>query len=127
MVFTAFFILVILGITHRRAPGLSPLAIGLALTLIHLVSIPVTNTSVNPARSTAVAFSAENWAVRQLWLFWVAPLVCSRCSARSSGTHSSPPRTEQALGRSRRQPRRASHACHLRTRATGVKPLERLN
>ena len=68
--------MVILGTTHRRAPGgFAPLAIGLALTLIHLVSIPVTNTSVNPARSTAVAFFAETGAVGQLWLFWVAPLI----------------------------------------------------
>ena len=68
--------MVILGTTHRNAPGgFAPLAIGLALTLIHLVSIPVTNTSVNPARSTAVAFFAETGAVGQLWLFWVAPLI----------------------------------------------------
>ena len=73
---TAGFLIVILGTTHRNAPaGFAPLAIGLALTLIHLVSIPVTNTSVNPARSTAVAFFAQNGALGQLWLFWVAPLI----------------------------------------------------
>jgi aquaporin Z len=73
---TGFFLIVILGSTSRAAPaGFAPLAIGLALTLIHLISIPVTNTSVNPARSTAVAFFAQTGAAQQLWLFWVAPLV----------------------------------------------------
>lgn len=76
IVMTAIFVFVILGSTDRRAPaGFAPIAIGLALTLIHLVSIPVTNTSVNPARSTAVAFFAGGSAPGQLWLFWVAPLV----------------------------------------------------
>ena len=76
VVMTAGFLVVILGATDRRAPaGLAPLAIGLALTLIHLVSIPVTNTSVNPARSTGVALFAGGWALAQLWAFWVAPLV----------------------------------------------------
>ena len=76
MVLTAGFLLVILGSTSPKAPaGFAGIAIGLALTLIHLVSIPVTNTSVNPARSTAVAFFAETGAVGQLWLFWVAPLL----------------------------------------------------
>jgi aquaporin Z len=76
VVLTAGFLLVILGATSPKAPmGFAGLAIGLALTLIHLVSIPVTNTSVNPARSTAVAFFAETGAVGQLWLFWVAPLI----------------------------------------------------
>ena len=76
IVLTALFLIVILGTTHKNAPsGFAPLAIGLALTLIHLVSIPVTNTSVNPARSTAVAFFAETGALGQLWLFWVAPLA----------------------------------------------------
>ena len=76
LVLTAGFLIVILGTTHRNAPaGFAPLAIGMALTLIHLVSIPVTNTSVNPARSTAVAFFAETGAVGQLWLFWLAPLL----------------------------------------------------
>ncbi|MBM9401707.1 aquaporin Z [Gluconacetobacter azotocaptans] len=73
---TAFFLLVILGSTSSAAPaGFAPLAIGLALTLIHLISIPVTNTSVNPARSTAVAFFAQTAALGQLWLFWLAPLA----------------------------------------------------
>ena len=73
---TAIFLIVILGVTRRGAPvGFAPIAIGLALTLIHLISIPVTNTSVNPARSTAVAFFATNGALGQLWMFWVAPLV----------------------------------------------------
>jgi aquaporin Z len=76
VVMTAGFLLVIMGSTDERAPrGLAPVAIGLCLTLIHLVSIPVTNTSVNPARSTAVALYAGGWAVQQLWLFWVAPIV----------------------------------------------------
>jgi aquaporin Z len=76
IVMTLMFLVVILGATDRRAPpGFAPLAIGLALTLIHLISIPVTNTSVNPARSTGVAIYAGGWAVAQLWLFWVAPVV----------------------------------------------------
>jgi aquaporin Z len=76
VVMTAFFLIVILGATDKRAPaGMAPLAIGLALTLIHLVSIPVTNTSVNPARSTGVALFAGGWAIQQLWMFWVAPVV----------------------------------------------------
>jgi aquaporin Z len=75
-VMTFMFVLVILGATSPRAPaGFAPLAIGLTLTLIHLVSIPVTNTSVNPARSTAAAIFQGDWAVHQLWAFWVAPLV----------------------------------------------------
>ena len=76
IVLTAFFLLIILGSTDERAPkGFAPIAIGLGLTLIHLISIPVTNTSVNPARSTAVAVFVGGWAVRQLWLFWLAPIV----------------------------------------------------
>lgn len=76
VVMTAFFLIVILGATDKRAPaGMAPLAIGLALTLIHLISIPVTNTSVNPARSTGVALFVGDWAVHQLWLFWVAPVL----------------------------------------------------
>nr|WP_314084974.1 aquaporin Z [uncultured Shinella sp.] len=76
VVLTAFFLLIILGSTHGRAPvGFAPIAIGLGLTLIHLVSIPVTNTSVNPARSTGVALFAETAALSQLWLFWVAPVL----------------------------------------------------
>jgi len=76
VVMTMFFLLVILGATDKRAPaGFAPIPIGLALTLIHLISIPVTNTSVNPARSTGVALFVGDWAVGQLWLFWVAPIV----------------------------------------------------
>ncbi|NMG36630.1 aquaporin Z [Azoarcus sp. TTM-91] len=76
VVLTALFLIVILGATDRRAPaGFAPIAIGLCLTLIHLISIPVTNTSVNPARSTAVALYVGDWAVAQLWLFWLAPIV----------------------------------------------------
>ncbi|WP_448505872.1 aquaporin Z [Immundisolibacter sp.] len=76
VVMTMFFLLVILGATDKRAPaGFAPIAIGLALTLIHLISIPVTNTSVNPARSTGVALFVGDWAVDQLWLFWVAPIA----------------------------------------------------
>jgi aquaporin Z len=76
IVMTAGFLVVILGATDKRAPaGFAPLAIGLALALIHLVSIPVTGTSVNPARSTGVALYAADWAVSQLWLFWVAPIA----------------------------------------------------
>ena len=76
VVMTMMFLLVILGATDKRAPqGLAPVAIGLCLTLIHLISIPVTNTSVNPARSTGVAFFVGDWAVAQLWLFWVAPII----------------------------------------------------
>jgi aquaporin Z len=73
---TAFFVFVILGSTDKRAPqGLAPIAIGLCLTLIHLVDIPITNASVNPARSTGPAIFVGGWAVRQLWLFWVAPII----------------------------------------------------
>ncbi|MFB9951791.1 aquaporin Z [Rhizobium puerariae] len=76
VVLTGFFIFIILGATGPKAPaGFAPIAIGLALTLIHLISIPVTNTSVNPARSTGVAVIAGGWALGQLWLFWVAPIV----------------------------------------------------
>jgi len=76
VVMTTVFLFVILGATDKRAPvGLAPIAIGLCLTLIHLVSIPVTNTSVNPARSTGVAVYVGGWAVAQLWLFWIAPIV----------------------------------------------------
>ena len=73
---TFMFLIVILGTTHRRAPvGFAGLAIGLALTLIHLISIPVTNTSVNPARSTGPAIFVGGWALAQLWLFWLAPIA----------------------------------------------------
>src|SRR5690606_9228084 len=76
VVMTMMFLLVILGATDKRAPqGFAPLAIGMTLTLIHLISIPVTNTSVNPARSTGVGVFVGGWAVAQLWLFWVAPIV----------------------------------------------------
>jgi len=76
VVMTMMFLLVIMGSTDKRAPaGFAPLAIGLALTLIHLISIPVTNTSVNPARSTGVAVFAGGWALAQLWAFWVAPIL----------------------------------------------------
>ncbi|HEX7789371.1 MAG TPA: aquaporin Z [Afipia sp.] len=73
---TAIFLFIIMGATHGKAPaGFAPLAIGLALVLIHLVSIPVTNTSVNPARSTGPALFVGGWAIQQLWLFWVAPII----------------------------------------------------
>jgi aquaporin Z len=76
VVMTMMFLIVILGATDKRAPqGFAPIAIGLCLTLIHLISIPVTNTSVNPARSTGVAVFVGDWAVAQLWLFWVAPII----------------------------------------------------
>ena len=76
VVMTMMFLFIILGVTDKRAPqGFAPLAIGLTLTLIHLISIPVTNTSVNPARSTGVALYVGDWALSQLWLFWVAPIV----------------------------------------------------
>jgi len=76
IVMTAMFLVIILGATDRRAPaGFAPIAIGLGLTLIHLISIPVTNTSVNPARSTSQALFVGGWALEQLWLFWVAPIV----------------------------------------------------
>lgn len=76
IVMTAFFLFVIMGATDKKAPAaMAPIAIGLCLTLIHLISIPVTNTSVNPARSTGVALFAGDWAISQLWLFWVAPVI----------------------------------------------------
>jgi len=76
IVMTFMFLIIILGSTDKRAPaGLAPIAIGLGLTLIHLISIPITNTSVNPARSTGVAIFQGGWAVSQLWLFWVAPII----------------------------------------------------
>ncbi len=76
IVMTFFFLIIILGATHPQAPkGFAPIAIGLGLTLIHLVSIPVTNTSVNPARSTGPALVVGGWALQQLWLFWVAPII----------------------------------------------------
>lgn len=76
VVMTLMFLVIIMGATDKRAPqGFAPIAIGLALTLIHLISIPVTNTSVNPARSTGVAIYVGGWALSQLWLFWVAPIL----------------------------------------------------
>ncbi|MFK8066735.1 MAG: aquaporin Z [Gammaproteobacteria bacterium] len=76
IVMTFMFLIIILGATDKRAPqGFAPIAIGLGLTLIHLISIPVTNTSVNPARSTGVAIFQGDWAISQLWLFWVAPII----------------------------------------------------
>jgi aquaporin Z len=76
VVMTLMFLVIILGATDKRAPqGFAPIAIGLGLTLIHLISIPVTNTSVNPARSTGVAIYVGGWAIAQLWLFWIAPII----------------------------------------------------
>jgi aquaporin Z len=76
VVMTLMFLVIILGATDKRAPkGFAPIAIGLGLTLIHLISIPVTNTSVNPARSTGVAVFVGGWAVAQLWMFWIAPIL----------------------------------------------------
>ena len=76
VVMTAMFLFIIMGATHGKAPaGFAPLAIGLALVMIHLVSIPVTNTSVNPASSTGPALFVGGWALAQLWMFWVAPLI----------------------------------------------------
>jgi aquaporin Z len=92
VVLTAFFLFIILGSTDKRVPtGFAPIPIGLALTLIHLISIPVTNTSVNPARSTGVAVFAGGWALTQLWLFWVAPIVgavIGACAYRLIGDES---------------------------------------
>ena len=86
IVLTMIFIMVIMGATDDRAPaGMAPLAIGLCLTLIHLISIPVTNTSVNPARSTGVAVFAGGWALAQLWLFWVAPIIGGFLGAKLYG------------------------------------------
>lgn len=83
VVMTAMFLIVIMGATDKRAPqGFAPLAIGLCLTLIHLISIPVTNTSVNPARSTGVAVFVGTWATAQLWAFWIAPIVGAVIGAR---------------------------------------------
>lgn len=76
IVMTMMFLFIIMGATDKRAPkGFAPIAIGLGLTLVHLISIPITNTSVNPARSTGVAVFAGGWAISQLWLFWVAPII----------------------------------------------------
>jgi aquaporin Z len=92
VVCTAFFLLVILGSTDERAPkGFAPIAIGLVLTLIHLISIPVTNTSVNPARSTGPALFVGGWALGQLWLFWVAPILGAMVGAVISNSFFSAP------------------------------------
>ena len=106
VVMTMFFLLVILGATDKRAPaGFAPIAIGLALTLIHLISIPVTNTSVNPARSTGVALFVGDWAIGQLWLFWIAPIVGAlvgawtyRFIASEEAEHAQPLVVPAALG-----------------------------
>jgi aquaporin Z len=87
IVMTFFFIIIIMGATHGRAPaGFAPIAIGLGLTLIHLISIPVTNTSVNPARSTGPALVVGGWALQQLWLFWVAPIIGAVIAGLASRT-----------------------------------------
>lgn len=100
IVLTAFFLLVILGATSKAAPaGFAPLAIGLSLTLIHLISIPVTNTSVNPARSTAAAIFAQTGAIWQLWLFWLAPLVGAALGAIIWRTILAPGEAPEKLGR----------------------------
>jgi aquaporin Z len=88
IVMTMFFLLVIMGATDKRAPaGFAPIAIGLCLTLVHLFSVPVTNASVNPARSTAVAVFVGDWATAQLWLFWVAPIIGGVLGALSLSLH----------------------------------------
>ena len=98
VVMTFMFLMIILGSTDRRAPqGFAPIAIGLGLTLIHLISIPVTNTSVNPARSTGPALFVGGWALQQLWLFWVAPIVGAAMAGR---------RVQGAAGRRRPRNRR---------------------
>lgn len=102
VVMTLFFLVVILGATDKRAPaGFAPIAIGLALTLIHLISIPVTNTSVNPARSTGVAVFVGDWAVGQLWLFWLAPIAGALLGAavyRFIGSEESAPQAARPAG-----------------------------
>ncbi len=104
VVLTCFFLLVILGSTDERAPkGFAPIAIGLCLTLIHLISIPVTNTSVNPARSTGPALFVHGWALSQLWLFWVAPILGAIIGGVISNTffttHQPPIREEMSRDR----------------------------
>jgi aquaporin Z len=99
VVLTGFFLYVILGATDGRAPvGFAPIAIGLALTLIHLISIPVTNTSVNPARSTGVALFTDSWALGQLWLFWVAPLIGAALAGATYAMITGERRTAQIEG-----------------------------
>ena len=100
VVLTAAFLVIILGSTSAAAPaGFAPIAIGLGLTLIHLISIPVTNTSVNPARSTAVAFFAQNGAMGQLWLFWLAPLIGGAIGAAIWSFVLSPGESPRGIGR----------------------------
>jgi len=99
---TFMFLMIILGSTDTRAPkGLAPLAIGFGLTLIHLISIPVTNTSVNPARSTGPALFVGGWAIQQLWLFWLAPIVGAALAGLAysffAGTPEAEPKTEPAM------------------------------
>ena len=98
---TFMFLIIILGTTHQRAPvGFAGLAIGLGLTLIHLISIPVTNTSVNPARSTATALFVGGWALQQLWLFWLAPVVGGALAGvRPHGSSRSPVEEPPVTGR----------------------------
>jgi aquaporin Z len=99
IVLTAFFLLIILGATDGRAPvGFAPIAIGLGLTLVHLISIPVDNTSVNPARSTGVAFFAGGWALGQLWLFWLAPIVGAAIAGVSYARITGEPRGAEITG-----------------------------
>ena len=121
VVLTFFFLMIIMGATDRRAPsGFAPIAIGLGLTLIHLIGIPVTNLSVNPARSTGPAIFVGGWALAQLWLFWVAPIIGGlrsgeRCTLRSSSQEpqrrrpKQPARPKQQLHRAKViRPRRSS-------------------
>jgi aquaporin Z len=97
IVLTFMFLTIILGSTDRRAPqGFAPIAIGLGLTLIHLIGIPVTNTSVNPARSTGPALFAGGWAIEQLWLFWLAPLVGAAIAGVAYGALAGEPAAERA-------------------------------
>lgn len=96
VVMTFMFLMIILGSTDKRAPaGLAPIAIGLGLTLIHLISIPVTNTSVNPARSTGPAIFAGGWALAQLWLFWLAPIVGAALAGVTYSWLAAEPKSEQ--------------------------------
>ena len=96
LVFTFMFLMIILGSTDKRAPnGLAPIAIGLGLTLIHLISIPVTNTSVNPARSTGPAIFVGGWALSQLWLFWVAPIIGAALAGVTYSWLAAEPKSEQ--------------------------------
>lgn len=129
VVMTMFFLLIVLGATDKRAPaGFAPIAIGLALTLIHLISIPVTNTSVNPARSTAVAVYVGDGAVGQLWLFWVAPIagallgaaVCRLIGAREPAPAPVEARTYGHTERRQRQVRGAASGGQARELRPGT-------